>query len=103
MIHTVFFWLKTDLSEADRSKFETELKLLPEIDYLEFGKVGQPAATTERPVTDHSFDYSLVLSFKTMEDHDRYQTDDPAHTRFIETCKELWERVVVYDSEVIAG
>ena len=103
MIHTVFFWLKEDLSEADRATFESELKRLPEIDYLDFGKVGKPADTAERPVTDHSFDFSLVLSFKTMEDHDRYQTNDAAHDRFINTCKEFWARVVVYDTEVLAG
>ena len=103
MIHTVFFWLKEDLSETDRATFESELKRLPQIDYLEFGKVGKPADTAERPVTDHSFDYSLVLSFNSMEDHDRYQTNDADQDRFIETCKEYWERVVVYDTEVLAG
>ena len=103
MIHTVFFWLKDDLSDADRATFESELLRVPKIDYLEFGLVGKPAATTPRPVTDNSFDYSLVLSFRTMEDHDRYQGDDPDHTRFVDTCKSMWKRVVVRDSEVIGG
>ena len=34
---------------------------------------GKPAASEERPVTDHSFSYSLHLRFKNMADHDHYQ------------------------------
>ena len=99
MLHNVYFWLKADLAPAQRQQFEMELAKLVALDYLAYGFAGKPAATEERPVTDHSFSYSLVLRFKTMEDHNFYQVDCPAHKRFIETCKSFWERVVVYDSE----
>ena len=98
MIHNVFFWLKKDLTTEQHSTFESELIRLKEIQYLVHGFVGKPAPTEKRPVTDHSFDFSLMLHFKNMEDHDHYQTDCEHHTRFIEKCKSLWERVVVYDS-----
>lgn len=98
MIHNVYFWLKKDLPDTDRATFETELAHLLEIDYLAHGFVGKPAPTEPRPVTDHSFDYSLTLHFKSMADHDYYQRDCPKHKRFVDTCKTLWERVVVYDS-----
>jgi hypothetical protein len=32
-----------------------------------------------------------------MADHDFYQTKCEDQARFVATCKEFWERVVVYD------
>lgn len=101
MIHNVYFWLKKDLSPQQRQQFETEVSHLLEIDYLEHAFVGKPAATEPRPVTDHSFDYSLTLHFKNMADHEFYQRDCPKHKHFVGTCKPLWDRVVVYDSSPI--
>jgi hypothetical protein len=101
MIHTVFFWLKKDITTEQRATFESELIRLKEIKYLVHGFVGKPAATEKRPVTDHSFDYSLTLHFKNMEDHEHYQKDCPEHMRFVNTCKTFWERVLVYDTAPI--
>jgi hypothetical protein len=101
MIHNVYFWLKKDLPAADRATFETELIKLKEISYLVHGFVGKPAPTERRPVTDHSFDYSLTLHFKNMEDHDHYQKGCEQHARFVNTCKAFWERVIVYDTSPI--
>ena len=98
MLHNVYFWLKKDLSAADRATFERELKLVPAIPYLARGFAGKPAPTPARPVTDQSFDYSLCLEFKTLADHDHYQAGCEHHQRFVDTCKSFWERVVVYDS-----
>lgn len=97
LIHTVFFWLRKDLTPAERNLFESEVRRLVEISYLERGDVGTPAPTEKRPVTDHSFDYAISLHFKSMEEHDFYQTKCPEHERFVSACKSLWERVVVYD------
>lgn len=99
MIHNVYFWLKSGLSPEEVSLFEDELARLLSLDYLAHGFAGKPAPTEPRPVTDHSFSYSLLLRFKTRQDHDFYQTECPIHRRFVATCKDLWERVVVYDSE----
>ena len=97
MIHTVFFWLKNDLNENQRIMFENELIKLKEIPYLIHGFVGKPAPTEPRPVTDHSFDFSLTLHFKNLEDHEHYQKNCEQHERFLHTCKTFWERVQVYD------
>lgn len=99
MTHTVYFWLKDDLSSEQRSLFEAELLRLPQISYLASGFVGTPAKTEERSVTDHSFDYSLILEFKTMADHEHYQGPCPDHQRFVKTCKPFFAEVIVYDSE----
>ena len=101
MIHTVFFWLKKDLLAEQRATFESELIKLKEITYLVHGFVGKPAPTEKRPITDHSFDFSLTLHFKNMEDHEHYQKDCEQHLHFINTCKTFWERVLVYDSSPV--
>jgi hypothetical protein len=101
MIHTVFFWLKTNLTPEQRATFEKELILLKEIPYLVHGFVGKPAPTEKRPVTDQSFDYSSTLHFKNLDDHDHYQKGCKHHQRFIDTCKGFWERVLVYDTAPI--
>lgn len=101
MIHTVFFWLKKEITAEQRTVFENELIKLKEITYLIHGFVGKPAPTERRPVTDHSFDFSLTLHFKNLEDHEHYQKYCDQHQHFVDTCKSLWERVLVYDSSPV--
>jgi len=95
MTHNVFFWLKSD---ADHAKFTAAAKALLEIDTVRSGSFGIPAATPERPVIDKSFSYHLALEFDSIDDHNTYQ-DHPEHHAFVEACRDLWERVVVYDSD----
>lgn len=102
MVHNVYFWLKKDLSAEQIATFEAELALLPKISYLAGGYVGKPAQTEERPVTDHSFSYSSSLTFKTMKDHEFYQNGCPDHERFVSICKPFFEKVIVYDTELLA-
>ena len=101
MLHNVYVWLKKDVTPEQRTTFENELIKLKEIPYLVHGFVGKPAPTPPRPVTDHSFEYSLLLHFKNLDDHDYYQTDCEHHKRFVDTCKPFFERVIVYDTSPI--
>jgi Stress responsive A/B Barrel Domain len=98
MYHCVYFWLKKDLSAADRQLFRDELALVTKIPYLGLAVMGQPCTEAPaRPVTDKSWDWNLVLRFDSMKDHDFYQTDCQDHIRFVDTCKPLWDKVIVYD------
>lgn len=101
MLHNVYFWLKPGLSAEQIRLFEEELVALTRIAYLESAFCGKPAPTEPRPVTDHSFNYSLSLKFKTMADHDFYQKGCPDHQRFVDACKVFFERVAVYDSQAL--
>lgn len=58
--------------------------------------IGKPAGTN-RDVIDTSYSVSWLLFFDNRADQDNYQTD-PIHLRFIDECKDLWKKVVVYDS-----
>ena len=96
-MHTVLFWLKNPASDNDRKTFETSVKkFIKNSQYVQFSHVGTPAGT-DRPVVDNSYTYSLLVSFKSVEDHDKYQIE-PAHKLFIEECKPLWEKVLIYDA-----
>lgn len=96
-VHHVFFWLKEDISNEEIQTFETSVKTLLSIDVVKFGDVGKPAST-DRPVIDRSYSYSLLLAFENKEGHDVYQPHE-VHKKFVETCSSFWTRVVIYDSE----
>jgi hypothetical protein len=98
-VHHVFFWLKDNLSEADIKKFEETVSSLLSIEHVKTGDVGRPA-TTDRPVIERSYSYSLLLVFEDKGAHDAYQPH-PTHKAFVEACSHLWERVLIYDSETV--
>jgi hypothetical protein len=95
-VHHVYFWLKKPVTREKRMKFENGLNELVTIETITGKHLGTPAST-KRGVIDSSYSYSLLLTFKSKEDQDIYQTH-PTHLKFIDECGELWERVVVYDS-----
>ena len=96
-IHSALFWLRKDLSAAELATFAAEVHKLGQIPYLERGYVGAPAQTPQRAVTDNTFDFATSLHFKTLDDHEFYQTKCEHHARFVATCKTFWDRVVVHD------
>jgi hypothetical protein len=98
-VHHVFFWLQEGLAKEDVEKFEKGVKSLLTIDSLKAGDVGKPAST-DRPVIDRSYSYSLLTMFDDIKAHDVYQ-EHPVHLNFIDECKHLWTRVQIYDSETV--
>ncbi|MDA7684284.1 Dabb family protein [bacterium] len=98
MEHHVYFWLGADhQDESSRAVFESGLDTLCTSPFIAEHHWGKPAATAERPVTDHSWDYAVSLKFSSMGDHDSYQEGDPIHDAFIAKFKEWWAKVLVMD------
>jgi len=95
-IHHVYFWLKNPASNEDLDALIEGLRKLSKIDYIKQFHIGKPADTS-RDVVERSYAVSWMLVFDTKEEEARYQ-GDPVHHHFVDTCKHLWERVVVYDS-----
>jgi len=96
-IHVVYFWLHNPESQSDRAEFESAIKSF--IDNSEFAKgsfLGKPA-NTPREVVNNSWHYNLIVTFDDKEQQDMYQ-DEPAHVKFVEDAKHLWDTVVVYDA-----
>ena len=100
LIHHVFFWLKNKGSVADREKLIDGLKTLAAISEVKKLLVGIPASTEQRGVVDNSYDVSELMYFEDVKAQDAYQVH-PVHKAFVEKCSQLWEKVVVYDMQVI--
>jgi len=100
MLHTVYFWLRPGISDADRAAFVTGAKALATAPTVAAAYVSRPADTPARDVTDHTFDYSLHLMFKDVADHNAYQID-PVHLRFVADHGEKFATVKVYDGTAV--
>ena len=96
-IHQVYFWLKDPTSISDREKLVAGLVKLSGVKTIKNFHIGVPA-DTNRPVIDSSYAVSSLLVFANGADQASYQTD-PMHLEFIANCKELWSKVIVYDTE----
>lgn len=100
LIHSVFFWLREDLTDEERNAFvegNRSMSTIPSVRRLYFGP---PAATEAREVVDNSFDYALILHFDDLAGQNAYQVH-PLHQQMVEQHSDKWTRVVVHDSQVL--
>jgi Stress responsive A/B Barrel Domain len=95
-VHHVYFWLNNANSSEDLTKLLEGLEKLSKVKTIKMFHIGKPAGTN-RDVIDGSYSVSWLLLFNNRADQDSYQTD-PVHLKFIDECKHLWKKVVVYDS-----
>lgn len=93
--HTVFFWLWKTTTPSQRLAFRKGLEDLLKDPNVRQSTIGEPAKT-DRDVVDNSFDFGVVATFDSLEDHNAYQIGHH-HDVFLRQCKELWSRVQVYD------
>lgn len=94
--HIVVFWLKDDLSDAQRSEFREGLESLKAIESAQGVYVGAPARTGDRPVIDKSYSLALTVLFDSIQDHDAYQVHS-LHQNFLRRFGSYWSRVIIYD------
>jgi hypothetical protein len=95
-IHHVYFWLNNPDNPDDYKKLLEGLQKLSQVKTIKMFHIGKPAGTN-RDVIDGSYSISWLLLFNNRAEQDSYQTD-PIHLKFIDECKHLWKKVVVYDS-----
>jgi hypothetical protein len=96
--HIVVFWLKDDLSDAQRSEFRQGLESLKAIEHTRGVYIGTPAGTGDRPVIDSSYSLAVTVLFDKIQDHDAYQIH-PLHQAFVRQFGPFWSRVLIYDYE----
>ena len=93
--HVVIFWTDPsnpqapDLLLAGGNKY---LKDIPGVLQFHMGKM----VGSHRPVVDQSYQIALNLIFPDKKAQDDYQVH-PEHVKFVENCRHLWTKVVVYD------
>ena len=97
LIHTVLFWLKPGLTEAQRADFRRGVESLAASQHVEKVYVGASAAVPDRPVVDKTFAVGLTVICRDVAAHNAYQTD-PIHLAFIAKFKSCWTRVQIYDA-----
>ena len=98
-VHTVIFYLRPDLSDAQKQEFRSEgLESLRQIKAVQQLHVGAPAAIPPRPVVDLSFSFAITALFADVTGHNAYQVD-PLHLAFLARFKGYWTRVQIYDAE----
>lgn len=96
ILHSVYFWLKEDISEEEEQDFLNffeELRNVPGVHTLQYGK---PAPTNPRPVVNNSFQYNLLVTFQNMDDINTYETH-PTHLAAAEQYSKYWTKVEVRD------
>ncbi len=98
LVHTVYFWLKPELTSAQRAEFRRGVESLAAIKAVEKLYVGVPAAIAKRPVVDDSYSVSLTALMRDVAAQNAYQVD-PLHLAFVNTFKPFWNRVQIYDAE----
>lgn len=96
--HTVYFWLKSDITEAQKDDFMKGLHSMKEIESVIDYEVGV-AAGTPREVVDNSYDVALITSFKDAAGHEAYQVH-PIHDAFREIAGPVIDSLRIYDSVV---
>ncbi len=95
-IHHVYFWLHNPESEADKKSLIDGLKKLSKVSSIQSFNIGIPAST-RRDVIDSSYSVSWLLYFNNDAEQESYQSD-PIHLKFVQECKHLWNKVMVYDT-----
>ena len=98
LVHTVYFWLKPELTAAQRADFRRGVESLGGVKSVEKIYVGTPAKTEKRPVIDDSYSVALTVLCKNVAAQNAYQVD-PIHLEFVEQFKTFWTRVQIYDAE----
>lgn len=98
LVHTVYFWLKPELTAAQRADFRRGVESLAGIKAIAAAYIGAPAQTAKRPIIDDSYSVALTVICRDVAAHDAYQVD-PIHLAFVERFKTYWVRVQIYDAE----
>lgn len=100
LLHSVYFWLKNPDSAADKASLIAGLQRLSAIPSVRNLQIGVPASTEQRDVVDNSFQVSELMMFDDVAGQNAYQVH-PLHQQFVAECAHLWQRVVVFDSQLV--
>ncbi|HXM24687.1 MAG TPA: Dabb family protein [Chthoniobacterales bacterium] len=95
--HIVIFWTdpaKPTAPDEVIAGAKQYLASIPGVANFHLGKM----APSHRDVVDQSYQVGLSIQFENKKAQDDYQ-DHPMHLEFVDKCRALWTRVVVYDFE----
>jgi hypothetical protein len=96
-LHCVYYWMRSDLSEAEKQTFLEKAQALIRLKSVKHGWFGKPAET-DRPIIDRTYDYALVLVLEDAAGHDAFQAD-PEHHAIRNVVSGMWKKILIYDFE----
>ena len=94
--HHVYFWLNNTGNADDTAELIRGLEKLSTVPTIRTFHIGVPA-DTYRDVVERGYAVSWLCLFDNPTDQEIYQTH-PIHLIFVEECKHLWSKVIVFDS-----
>jgi Stress responsive A/B Barrel Domain len=95
----VYFTLKDSSEEAIRRLLDSCKEHLSGHPGTVLFAAGLRVPDLDREVNDKEFDVALQLVFESREAQDNYQVHE-RHEKFIETNRDNWAKVRVFDAEV---
>ena len=95
--HIVIFWTDPAIPSAANEVLAGAKKYLPNVPGVIQFHAGK-MVPSHRPVVEQTYQIALNVQFETKQAQDEYQ-DHPVHLEFVEKCKPLWTKVVIYDFE----
>lgn len=100
IVHSVYFWLKEDITDQEKIDFINFFEALKKITSIQTLKYGPPAPANPRPVVDNSFSYNLIVTFANIDNLNSYEVD-PIHLEAIEKYEQYWTKVEVRDTSLL--
>lgn len=97
--HMVYFTLKDSSPAAIQRMLDACQEYLSNHPGTVFFSAGTLVPDLTRPVNDRDFHVALQVVFDSREAHDQYQVH-PRHVKFIETNRDNWARVRVFDADL---
>lgn len=95
-IHSVYFWLKPELTKEQHQAFTAGLATLRKLEVVNRLYIGTPAPSDDSSIVDSSYSYGLVVEFNDQAGHDVY-IPHPLHLAFVEKFSSYWTKVLIYD------
>ncbi len=99
LAHNVYFTLKEDSPDARAHLISECKKYLNDHPGIDFFAVGALVDDLSRPVNVRDFQIGLHIVFDSRQAHDDYQVSEK-HVQFIESNKESWQQVRVFDTNL---
>ena len=97
LVHTVYFYFKEGVSDADIAANIEGAKALGSVETVHALYVGTQADVKERPVTVRGWGFSMTALFNSIDDQNIYQAHEK-HDEYIANFSGLWEKVQVFDA-----
>jgi hypothetical protein len=95
----VFFTLRDRSHEAAKDLVSACQRYLSDHPGTVYFSVGR-LSDASRPVNDRNFDVALHLVFDSRQAHDAYQVSQ-RHVEFVESQRDKWSQVRVFDSDIV--